>query len=170
MKEIPPRVDEQKLAILRSLAEKPFVEPNKEELKQIYLHSSIDGHLADRESVTLFREAQLASGEKSLTAVELGSWLGKSSYIIARAVQERGNGRLYCVDPFDLSAMSEESLQQHSQVLHRPVREIFQENIERTGVADVITVLEGKSHDVSPNFKETVDFLFIDASHEYYDV
>lgn len=43
-------------------------------------------------------------------------------------------------------------------------------NLERLGVGDYVTGLQGYTFDVLPTWNRPVDFTFIDASHEYIDV
>jgi hypothetical protein len=90
--------------------------------------------------------------------VEVGCWKGRST--IYMADQIRGKKRkFYAVDIW------EPFRQEDGILFHSPMEE-FLRNIEP--VKDLITPIKGSSHDVYSQFEdESIDFLFIDANHDY---
>lgn len=128
----------------------------------------IDGWLAHGEAITLYETARALPGPRPVVA-EIGSWMGKSSMVIARGLKDRGGGVLYCIDPFnaDGDAASLEDYAQRSARVGGGLLGQFRRNVERAGVAGLITPLPGYSHDVIRTFREPLDFLFIDGNHEY---
>ena len=98
---------------------------------------------------------------KALVVVELGSFQGRNSVPLA-AVLPQG-AKMYCVDHF-----------QGSEEHHRAgldlskLRQVFQANLARFGVEERITVLAKKTTEAANEFvDDSVDLLFIDASHDY---
>ena len=71
--------------------------------------------------------------------VEIGSFLGATSVLLAGARKTSGSGKLHCVDPFDGSGDSfsvpvyRELLEQHGA---KTQRERFENNIRTAGVQD----------------------------------
>jgi glycosyltransferase involved in cell wall biosynthesis len=60
-------------------------------------------------------------------------------------------------------------LKKHAEDLNNKVQELFLKNIEP--VKDFVNVVTGDSHEVYKNYEdESIDFLFIDGSHQYEDV
>ena len=85
--------------------------------------------------------------------VEIGSWKGKSTICLGLG-SRAGNGvRIFAVDP-------------HADYRHGE----FKENIERAGIADLVTPVKGLSQDVVGDFDEPIELLFVDGSHAEDDV
>ncbi len=131
----------------------------------------IDGWLTPAEAFAIYA---LVSEQKKphQTVVEIGSWLGKSSYVIARAMGSLEGSRLHCIDPFD--GKGGESEQGHYDVLKEKIKaqsgslqETFIQNMRSLGVFARIKVLPGYSHDYHEAFTAEIDILFIDGNHEY---
>ena len=81
--------------------------------------------------------------------VEVGSWFGYTAVWMARALQENGEGRLFCVDDFSLDYSSYETLNR---------------NLLMCGVMDVVTVVPSKSSEFE---WPKCDLAFIDGDHSY---
>ena len=87
--------------------------------------------------------------------VEIGSYVGGSSIILASAATEK-NGMLYCVDTWKNEAMSE------------GLRDTYNEFTKNTKPYEKwIVPLRGKSVEVAKDFDEEIDLLFIDGDHSY---
>ena len=85
-------------------------------------------------------------------AVEIGSFQGVSSALIAAAM--RDDGILYCVDPWpERNGRSEPNLA------------IFRRHIRRRGLGGKIAILRGTSRVMAERLPRAVDFLFIDGDH-----
>lgn len=136
--------------------------------RRIMDYIPINGWLAHGEAITLYETARSLTGSAPIAA-EIGSWMGKSSIVIARGLQDRGGGTLYCIDPFNADGedASIEDYAERSARVGGALLDQFKQNIERARVADIIKPLRGYSHDVIKEFHEPLDFLFIDGNHAY---
>lgn len=109
--------------------------------------------------------------------VEVGSWLGRSAAYFAEQAHlfearepediERGEEPLvlHCVDTWEGS-------EEHKQyVASHDVYTEFCENVEGFIIMGSIVPVRGKSVEVAATYEDgSVEFVFIDASHEYADV
>ena len=114
--------------------------------------------------------AQRATDESVL--VEIGCWRGRSIAWLAERLKGLGKSpKLYAVDTWAGSA--ECGQQQHVASRGGPdglYRE-FLLNMGACGVDDLVIPRRGPSVEISRSFEDwSVDFAFIDASHEYSDV
>ena len=115
------------------------------------LIKDVPGWLSDEEGEALFELARRCTGRGVI--VEIGSWKGKSTICLGRG-SRAGNGvRIFAVDP-------------HADYRHGE----FKENIERAGIADLVTPVKGLSQEVVEDFDEQIELLFVDGSHEEEDV
>ena len=129
---------------------------------------SIDGWLTVDEAITLYELARSVPQRDSVT-VEIGSWQGKSSVVLAKGLQGNRGATLYCVDPFNAAGdqSSEADYRERQGELELFLKERFTQNLEDNGVGGVVQVLQGYSHDVVGDFDKPIDLLFIDGNHEY---
>ena len=115
------------------------------------LIKDVPGWLSDEEGEALYELARACSGRGVI--VEIGSWKGKSTICLGRG-SRAGNGvRIFAVDP-------------HADYRHGE----FKENIDRAGLADLVTPVKGLSQEVVEDFDEPIELLFVDGSHEEDDV
>ncbi|MDQ3777639.1 MAG: class I SAM-dependent methyltransferase [Actinomycetota bacterium] len=115
------------------------------------LIKDVPGWLSDEEGAALYDLAKECTGKGVI--VEIGSWKGKSTICLGRG-SRAGNGvRIFAVDP-------------HADYRHGE----FKENVERAGIADLVTPVKGLSQDVVADFNEPIELLFVDGSHEEEDV
>lgn len=98
--------------------------------------------------------------------VEVGSWKGRSSCFMAVEILNSGkNIEFYCVDTWKGSEEHQEMDIIHSDNLYQE----FIKNIEP--VSNIIKPIRMDSLDASKTFEdETLDFVFIDAAHDYESV
>jgi hypothetical protein len=112
----------------------------------------VDGFLFLDEARAL-HEVVLGLPENPLV-VEIGSWKGRSAIAMGLALKVRGSGRLCAVDPHQ-----EDTL------------DAFRANLKRAGVVDVVELVIDRAHSARSKFADcSVDFIFIDGSHDYADV
>lgn len=150
---------------------------NTERLKLLYRgrqyrsiadYIPINGWLATGEAVTLYETARRLPAQ-SPVIVEIGSWQGKSSLVIARGLDGKSSPKFYCIDPFnadgDNASLNDYATRQKQ--LGRSLRESFENNLRRAGVLEKVTILQGYSYDFVGKIQEPIDFLFIDGNHEY---
>lgn len=88
--------------------------------------------------------------------IEVGTYRGFSSCYFAKALQENGKGKLYCIDNFSLTDHEHRygSAKQH-----------LIDNFTKAGVLDVVEILEGDSDEVQ--WPDKVDFAYVDGWHSY---
>ena len=98
--------------------------------------------------------------------VEIGSWKGKSSTFLAvEIVNSKKNIALYCVDTWKGSEEHSEELS----VINDTLFEEFLSNIEP--VKHIITPIRETSLQAASMFEDnSLDFVYIDASHDYENV
>ena len=102
--------------------------------------------------------------------VEVGSWKGKSSAFMAVEIANSGKQiDFYCVDHW-LGSIEHynRNTDMYEPEIHK-LYDIFNENMKP--VKNYYTSLRMSSLEASKKFEDnTLDFVFIDASHEYEDV
>jgi len=130
------------------------------EREQLMSNSEIDQiptHLTQDEKNML---QELASTTNGSIFVELGSYLGASSCYIASGIESAGKtAKLFCVDTWKNEGMAEGN------------RDTYEDFLKNTAkFQDVIVPLRGKSEDIAKYFNAEIDFLFIDAGHDYENV
>jgi hypothetical protein len=65
----------------------------------IKLSHQIQGWLTDAEAAELFHLAKYLTPANAPVVVELGSWQGKSSVVLAGGLFGKRDANLYCIDP-----------------------------------------------------------------------
>lgn len=118
----------------------------------------IDESMVDLGKATSDREvealAKLAKEASEGVIVEIGSWKGRSTVYLASGSKYGGKGlKVYSIDP-----LTSES------------RTIFNENIKKLGLCDMIVPLVMKSEDAIEQWNHPVSLLFIDGAHDYENV
>lgn len=95
--------------------------------------------------------------------VEVGSWKGKSSAFLAvEIINSNKNIKLYCVDTWNGSLEH----QNDSNILNNTLYDLFLENIK--DLRSIIQPVRMSSIEACKLFdNESIDMVFIDASHEY---
>ncbi len=115
--------------------------------------------------------AQLKDGD---VIAEIGVFLGRSIIYMAQELKRSGKKvKLIAVDNFQ----GEPGVKEHEDVittLHQTnssLKDEFWKNVERCGVADMITLMEGDSIKIARHIpNQHLAFCFIDASHDYESV
>ena len=122
----------------------------------------VEGWLHPSEAWELHESSRLVRAPgRGPTAVEIGSWKGRSTIALASGLSARGGGTLHAIDPLvpapdDPPGGVEERFAE------------FLANLERAGVADLVRPLRETSHAARPRFNDrSVDVLFIDGDHDY---
>jgi len=89
--------------------------------------------------------------------VEIGSWCGKSlifSYLIAK--NNNNNCKKYSIDPFVTSKNDPNGKYEQ-----------FITNLKKYNIENKITHIKEKSNEAGKNFKDKIEFLFLDGFHVY---
>jgi hypothetical protein len=125
-----------------------------------------DRQLAGAGQEAVLRGLALAAARSGCRFLEIGSWCGDSTLILANVVREFG-GQLFCIDWWkgnagtDLAAIAD----------REDVFSLFWQRICRAGLEDSVMPLRGRSQSVMPVLKEnSFHLIFIDADHRYQQV
>ena len=108
------------------------------------LIKDVPGWLSDEEGEALYELAKDCTGRGVI--VEIGSWKGKSTICLGLGSRAGEGVRIFAVDP-------------HADYRHGE----FKENVERAGIADLVTPVKGLSQDVVDDFDEPIELLFVDG-------
>lgn len=140
-------------------------------LQTIHDYLLIEGWLSIKEACELYRTVKSIEGD-NLIICEIGSWLGKSSYVLAKAIEHKKDSCLYCIDPFDASGdtSSEFIYKKGEGTSKKTLLERFKINMERLNVSKLIHILKGDSFNIVKKFNKEIDFLFIDGNHNHESV
>lgn len=96
--------------------------------------------------------------------VEIGSWQGRSTSFLARAVKESKNGNFYAIDHFK-GNRGKESLYAVDGKLD-DLKENFNTNMKMFGLNKIVNLLDMVNHEAARKLEDnSVRFLFIDGDH-----
>ena len=105
--------------------------------------------------------------------VEVGSWMGRSTCYMAEQIkQSPKNIKFYAVDTWDGSDEEEHKrIVQELKENNSSLFEVFQSNLRRCGVEDNVIPITSTSLEAASQFEDnSIDFVHIDASHDYENV
>jgi predicted O-methyltransferase YrrM len=120
----------------------------------------VPGYLMEDEARLLGTIAACTPGKGAI--VEIGSFKGKSTVMLAKVAEHYGLSRIVAIDPHN----SPELLDLQS----NPQASSFQEflsNIQAAGVVDQVEVHRAYSHDAASLWTRPIRFLWIDGDHTY---
>ena len=115
------------------------------------LIADIPGWLTDEEGEALYDLAKGCTGRGVI--VEIGSWKGKSTTCLGLGSKAGRNVPVFAIDPHADYRFGD-----------------FKANMERAGIADLVTPIASKSQDAADGFDRPIELLFVDGSHDYDDV
>lgn len=97
--------------------------------------------------------------------LEIGSWQGKSTSYLARAIIDSGNGHLFAVDHFMGNVGKENCYFIDGE---GDLKTRFERNMRRLGLQEHVTLLACHSEKAFPSLAgKVLRFLFIDGDHTY---
>ena len=103
---------------------------------------------------------------EAATLVEVGSFLGSGTLLLAGPRKIRGSGKVHCIDPFDCSGDAF-SMPVYQQILAGigggSLRAHFDKNIQSAGLDEWVEVHQGRAAEIAARWKEPVDLLFLDG-------
>src|SRR5215471_625889 len=98
--------------------------------------------------------------------IEIGSFLGSGSILLAGARKLRRSGQVHCVDPFDGSGDAP-SLPEYARILssHANTSQLdaFRENVRNAGLVRWVSIHQGPAEEIGQNWSPPVDLLFMDG-------
>jgi predicted O-methyltransferase YrrM len=98
--------------------------------------------------------------------VEIGSFLGSASILLAGARKLRRSGCLHCIDPFDASG-DDVSVPEYDRILahygHTTQFELFRANLRQAGLARWVCPHRGQAEEIGRRWALPVDMLFMDG-------
>jgi predicted O-methyltransferase YrrM len=115
------------------------------------LIADVPGWLTDEEGEALYELAKRCTGRGVI--LEIGSWKGKSTICLGLGSRAGSGVRIVAVDPHADYRFGD-----------------FKANVERAGIADLVTPVPSLSQDAANDFHEPIELLFVDGSHEEADV
>ena len=125
--------------------------------------ASIPGLVAQESADVLY--ALCRTQELRGDVLEIGSWQGKSTSYLARAVKDSGNGRVVAIDHFK-GAPGREAIYRLSRDDLSDLEEGFRENMIRLGLDRIVTLLPLPSHKAHELITDRAfRFIFIDGDH-----
>jgi MMP 1-O-methyltransferase len=122
----------------------------------------------------------LSAGEQSLlyelargvapggTIVELGSWNGRSTIMLAAGSLSGPTAKVHAVDLFANVGETRDAYAPHLEGDDPNYWPLFERNIREAGVESIVVPLRGSTLDVAREWSgPPIDLLFIDANHSY---
>lgn len=126
------------------------------------LASRVPGFLLEGEARLLGTIAACVPGNQGI--VEIGSFKGKSTVMLAKVCQHYGLSPVTAVDPHNFNSVE---LQQHKTTEHASSYAEFLDNVENAGVAQFVQPIRAYSSEVALNWNRPIRFLWIDGDHTY---
>ena len=115
----------------------------------------VPGWLKEGQAQLLYDEAQrLGAGDR---IVEIGSHQGRSTVVLGRVSLSRGS-QVFAIDPFVEGRLFG----------GQTTRDKFEQNIQRAGVGDAVTLIPAYSKDARGKWSGPVQLLYIDGKHDYW--
>lgn len=122
------------------------------------LVAGVDGWLSPRESEALFRCASRSRGRGVI--VEIGSWKGRSTIVLAAGSNAGPRAPVHAVDPHEGGPA----------VGGEPTLAQFLANVATSGVADLVHPHVQSSAAAARHFDLPVELLYIDGAHDFASV
>jgi predicted O-methyltransferase YrrM len=107
-----------------------------------------------------------AEAPPNAVIVEIGSFLGSGTVLLAEPRRQAGSGKVHAIDPFDGSGDSF-SVPYYADALMKlggaTMRQQFDRAIAKAGVADFVEVHVGPAAVVAADWQEQIDLLYLDG-------
>ncbi|MCK9223787.1 MAG: class I SAM-dependent methyltransferase [Candidatus Muirbacterium halophilum] len=126
-----------------------------------HLGQKLDGCMKDREVRLIAFIANVLS-EIDGNILEIGSYKGKSTIILAKSANLKDNEKIYAVDPMINTTKTDP----YSKEL-TDLELIFKNNLKNNNVEKYVELFKMKSEDLAPDWNKELKFLWIDGDHTY---
>ena len=94
--------------------------------------------------------------------LEIGSFEGKSTIILAKSVKASGDAKIFACDPLLLISSTDPVVDNKEEI-----STLFQENLRKHGVSDVVKFHQMKSSELAESWTLPLRILWIDGDHTY---
>ena len=127
----------------------------------------VPGWTRQREAVRLAQAAFAAPADG--VVVEVGSFLGCSTILLAGARKLRGGRKVHAIDSFDASgdAFSRPVYETLRTEATLSLRQRFETNLHRAGVRDWVEIHQARAEDEVKSWTAPIDLLYYDGDHSY---
>lgn len=133
-------------------------EQEYEEVKKLV--DRVDGWIGKREAKYLYLLAK--EGAKKGAIVEIGSWKGKTTTLLAKASQAVGGKEVYAIDPHKGGPDQEKSGYKEVNTEAE-----FRNNIREAGLEDIVVPMVMTSERAAKEWNKPIGLLWIDGDHSY---
>ena len=123
------------------------------------LSESLSGHLRKREAQFL---ASLPFLLMKGDILEIGSFKGKSTIILAKAAKAAGHEKIYACDPLSLSCSTDPT-----DAVKEELPKIFYNNLQTYGVREQVEFFQMRSDQLAETWDKPLKILWIDGDHTY---
>ncbi len=121
--------------------------------------SSIGGWLTKEEGEFLYKNAK--SLAKDNVIIEIGSWKGRSTICMAMGSRDGNGAIIYAIDPHKGSS-------EHIRLFGKvDTYKEFLKNIRSAVIEKYVSPIVKTSEAAAKDFKQKVNFVFVDGAHEY---
>jgi len=125
---------------------------------------NIPGFLTEHEARFIGLLAAYSASTVRGHIVEIGSFKGRSTIILATVARHYGLPPVVAIDPHNFNSIE---LQHHRVSEDSSSFAEFQSNLKAAGVSDVVEVHRAYSADLTANWNRPIGFLWIDGDHSY---
>lgn len=122
----------------------------------------VPGYLVEEEARFLGLVAACSPAAGAI--VEIGSFKGKSTVMMAKVASHYGLGKVVAIDPHNFNSPE---LQELRTAPDSTSYDEFVRNIQNAGVQDSVELHRAYSQGLSPLWKRPIRFLWIDGDHSY---
>ncbi len=120
--------------------------------------ADVEGHLSWKEMCFLCLLGAVPTARGSI--LEIGSFKGRSTVLLAKAAALAGDDRVHAVDPLNAPSSTDPDLGDANSSA-----DDFHDNLHRKGVSERVTHHAMRSEELAPEWSEPLRLLWIDGDH-----